>query len=142
LRVDDSGVFGTLSFNRTAFTCVVPWEAVFAVVGDDGRGMVWPASMPSEIAAEVDREVSRAKGGSGPEEGALDELPARRARNASRERELDGKSKHASATHSTGKKRPVVQPPSLELIAGEGGRPRSVRRRDGVSRPPHLRIVK
>ena len=62
LRVDDSGVLGTLSFNRTSFTCVVPWDAVFAVVGDDGRGMVWPASMPPEIAAEVEREARRTRG--------------------------------------------------------------------------------
>ena len=59
LRVDESGVFGTLSFNRAPFTCTVPWEAVFALVGEDGRGMVWPESMPSEIAAEVDREAGR-----------------------------------------------------------------------------------
>lgn len=59
LRVDDHGVFGTLSFNKSPFTCSVPWDAVFAVVGDDGKGMVWPESMPPEIAAEVDRETRR-----------------------------------------------------------------------------------
>jgi stringent starvation protein B len=61
LRVDDDCVFGTLSFSRTPFTCRVPWEAVFALVGDDGRGMVWPESMPIEIASEVEREANRAK---------------------------------------------------------------------------------
>jgi stringent starvation protein B len=61
LRVDDEGVLGTLSFSRMPFTCFVPWDAVFALVGDDGRGMVWPESMPAEIAAEVDREAARAK---------------------------------------------------------------------------------
>src|SRR5687767_1080716 len=55
LRVDSAGVYGTLSFNRTPCTCSVPWEAVFALAGDDGRGMVWPASMPEEIASEVER---------------------------------------------------------------------------------------
>lgn len=59
LRVDGDGLFGTLSFNRQPFTCMVPWTTVFAVVGDDGRGMVWPESMPPEIAAEVDREAAR-----------------------------------------------------------------------------------
>jgi Stringent starvation protein B len=59
LRVDDDGVFGTLSFSRNPFTCAVPWHAVFALVGDEGRGMVWPESMPAEIAAEVEREASR-----------------------------------------------------------------------------------
>lgn len=59
LRVDDAGVTGSLSFNRAPCLCVVPWDAVFAVVGEDGRGMVWPESMPSEIAAEVEREARR-----------------------------------------------------------------------------------
>jgi Stringent starvation protein B len=68
LRVDDDGVFGTLSFSRNPFTCAVPWHAVFALVGDEGRGMVWPESMPPEIAAEVEREAMRSKlGGDAPE---------------------------------------------------------------------------
>jgi stringent starvation protein B len=61
LHIDEQGVFATLSFNRSPFSCRVPWEAVFALVGDDGRGMVWPESMPPEIAAEVDREAKRRK---------------------------------------------------------------------------------
>ena len=59
LRVDDEGVFGTLSFKGQPFTCTVPWSAVFALVGDDAKGMVWPSEMPSEIAAEVERENKR-----------------------------------------------------------------------------------
>lgn len=59
LRVDGNGVFGTLSFKGSPFTCAVPWDAVYALVGDDGRGMVWPESMPPEIASEVEREVRR-----------------------------------------------------------------------------------
>jgi hypothetical protein len=75
LRVDDDGVYGTLSFNRAPFTCVVPWEAVFALVGDDGKGMLWPESVPPEIAAEIARETGAegpvepsAEGGSSPPE--------------------------------------------------------------------------
>jgi stringent starvation protein B len=56
LRVDDEGVFGTLSFKGVPFTCYVPWSSVFALVGEDAKGMVWPSEMPSEIAAEVERE--------------------------------------------------------------------------------------
>ena len=59
LEVDEDGVFATLSFNRSAFSCRVPWDAVFALVGDDGNGMVWPEWLPVEIAHEVDREVGR-----------------------------------------------------------------------------------
>jgi stringent starvation protein B len=56
LRVDDEGVYGTLSFKGVPFTCYVPWSAVFALVGEDAKGMVWPTEMPTEIAAEVERE--------------------------------------------------------------------------------------
>jgi stringent starvation protein B len=64
LRVDEDGVFGTLSFKGVPFTCFVPWGAVFALVGDDAKGMVWHADMPSEIAAEVEREGQKRVGGS------------------------------------------------------------------------------
>lgn len=59
LRIDRDGVYGTLSFNRSPFTCIVGWDAIFALSGDDGRGMVWPESMPPEILAEVEREAGR-----------------------------------------------------------------------------------
>lgn len=50
LRLDDEGMSCTLSFNRSPFFCVVPWASVFAIVGDDARGMVWPDDVPAEIA--------------------------------------------------------------------------------------------
>ena len=59
LRIDKDGVYGTLSFSRSPFTCIVGWDAIFALAGDDGRGMVWPESMPPEILAEVEREAGR-----------------------------------------------------------------------------------
>jgi stringent starvation protein B len=65
LHLEEQGIFATLSFNRSPFSCIVPWRAIFAVVGDDGRGMVWPEDMPPEIAAEVEREVRR-RGMAGP----------------------------------------------------------------------------
>ena len=59
LQVDVDGIYGTLSFNRSPFTCQVQWDAVFALAGDDGRGMVWPESMPQEISEEIEREAGR-----------------------------------------------------------------------------------
>lgn len=59
LQVDAEGIYGTLSFNRSPFTCQVQWDAVFALAGDDGRGMVWPDSMPQEISQEIEREAGR-----------------------------------------------------------------------------------
>src|SRR5450755_4370728 len=46
LRVDDEGVHGTLLFARTPFCVHVPWDAVFAIVDHEGRGKVWPESIP------------------------------------------------------------------------------------------------
>ena len=59
LRVDDRGMFGTLSFNRTPFHCTVPWESVFAMQSEEGRMMLWPESLPEELRAEVERELGR-----------------------------------------------------------------------------------
>ncbi len=52
LRLDDEGMSCTLSFNRAPFHCSVPWTSVFAMVGDDMRGMVWPDDMPPEVAQQ------------------------------------------------------------------------------------------
>lgn len=66
LRVDDAGVYGTLSFNRSPFTCVVPWDAVFALWGDDARmGMVWPEDMPPEVEQAARRELGKRAGAAG-----------------------------------------------------------------------------
>lgn len=59
LRVDTRGICGTLSFARSPFRCVIPWSAVYAICGEDGRGMVWPDSMPLEVEDEVLRELGR-----------------------------------------------------------------------------------
>jgi stringent starvation protein B len=53
LRLDDEGLSCTLSFNRTPFHCIVPWTSVFALIGEDARGMVWPDDVPQEIAREM-----------------------------------------------------------------------------------------
>jgi stringent starvation protein B len=53
LRLDEEGMSCTLSFNRTPFYCVVPWHGVYAMVGDDGRGMVWPDDVPPEVANQA-----------------------------------------------------------------------------------------
>jgi stringent starvation protein B len=53
LRLDDDGMSCTLSFNRAPFFCVVPWSSVFAMVGEDGRGMVWPDDVPAEVARQA-----------------------------------------------------------------------------------------
>lgn len=51
LRVDDTGITCTLSFGGRGFWCSLPWSCVYAMVGEDGRGMVWPDDLPPEVRA-------------------------------------------------------------------------------------------
>src|SRR5215471_2823729 len=52
LKVDDDAITCTLSFSRKPFWCRLPWTAVFALVGEDMKGMVWPDEVPAEVAAQ------------------------------------------------------------------------------------------
>lgn len=51
LYLDDDKITCTLSFGGRPFYCILPWPSIFAMVGDDGRGMVWPESLPPEVVA-------------------------------------------------------------------------------------------
>jgi stringent starvation protein B len=53
LDVGEDALSCTLSFNRVPHHCFVPWKAVYALVGEDGRGMVWPEDIPPEVAAQT-----------------------------------------------------------------------------------------
>ncbi|HEX8791836.1 MAG TPA: ClpXP protease specificity-enhancing factor SspB [Polyangiaceae bacterium] len=69
LRLDDEGMSCTLSFNRSPFFCVVPWTSVFAIVGDDARGMVWPDDVPAEIARHASPSQPQSSQASRPSQG-------------------------------------------------------------------------
>jgi stringent starvation protein B len=60
LKVDDIGVSCTLSFNRSPFWCRLPWSAIYALVGEDGRGMVWPDDVPQEVASQMQKQTPQA----------------------------------------------------------------------------------
>jgi len=53
LNLDDTGVSCTLSFNRMLHFCHVPWKAIYALVAEDGRGMLWPEDIPPEVSAQA-----------------------------------------------------------------------------------------
>jgi stringent starvation protein B len=53
LNLDEQGLSCTLSFNRSPHFCRVPWSAIYALVGESGRGMVWPDDVPAEVAAQA-----------------------------------------------------------------------------------------
>jgi len=59
LDVGEQSVCCTLSFNRSPFFCRVPWSAVFGLVGEDGRGRIWPEDVPIEIAAQMQQQAAK-----------------------------------------------------------------------------------
>lgn len=70
LNVDDECVSCTLSFNRSPFFCWIPWTAIFALIGEDGRAMVWPNDVPAELAAQAQQAAAKQKGEVTPAGGA------------------------------------------------------------------------
>ncbi|MBK7579778.1 MAG: hypothetical protein IPI67_06165 [Myxococcales bacterium] len=61
LEVSDDSVSCTLSFNRSPFFCFLPWKAIYALVGSDGRAMVWPEDIPPEVAAQAAKAAATAE---------------------------------------------------------------------------------
>ncbi len=59
LDVGEQAICCTLSFNRSPFFCRVPWSAVFGLVGEDGRGRIWPEDVPLEIASQMQQDASK-----------------------------------------------------------------------------------
>ena len=60
LEIDSLGISGTLSFNRVPFKVVVPWTAIFALVGDDAKGFVWEDEIPAEVKEIMKAPASKA----------------------------------------------------------------------------------
>jgi stringent starvation protein B len=67
LSHDELHLVGTLTFRGVPHRCVVPWEAVYAIVAEDGRGLVWPEDVPPEVAAEFQDKADRSKQPDDPE---------------------------------------------------------------------------
>ncbi len=74
LEIDEGGVRATLSFSRTAHVTFVPWSAVYAVTGDDGRGVLFSEDVPSDVSV-VAAPVSEASDAP-PEELEAQAVPA------------------------------------------------------------------
>jgi stringent starvation protein B len=157
LLLNEDGMFCTLSFSRQPFYCIVPWSSIFAMVGDDGRGMVWPDAAPPEIAAQATVRPA--------------EQPAPRPRPAAAKRALEPvraeapadekpKAKKASrskkprivAVEPTPPERPVLvalppppEPRGPRAVPNEKKRPAPQRPAAGKGKrelPPYLRVVK
>jgi len=62
LDVGEEGIGATLSFDRAPTWTFVPWSAVFAIISQDQRGMLWEADLPREIEAEHKKATSPGEG--------------------------------------------------------------------------------
>lgn len=159
LRLDDDSMSCTLSFSRSPFYCVVPWSSVFAMVGEDGRGMVWPDDVPQELAVKVVEPGDAPSGAEAPPPAATP-AASRRAEAAARRnsKSADGASSAADRpAKGTGgkrkKKKEAEERPRPVLVAvpssasssgsspgagaeGEAEQPRSIRQPPESRRPP------
>jgi hypothetical protein len=154
LTVDDEGVSCTLSFNRSPFWCRIPWTAVYALVGDDKRAMIWPDEVPAEV-----ETAQRQKG---PESvGSPAKTKARGAKKRERATREGDSSEAVGSTEGAGQgreQRPSARPlaplpissrpasagsPAARTAgappAGKGDDPPKPGKRE---LPPYLRVVK
>ena len=157
LRLDDDGLSCTLSFDRQPFFCVVPWGSVFAMVGDDGRGMVWPEDVPAEVARHA--QIRIVEGGAEKEPpAAVEREPKAEPQKAKRPRKQRPVLAAVSAQTDGGGKPVKVVRGATERTprAAKAGAPRAVVAPGPTSRategspkkkkkkelPPYLRVVK
>jgi stringent starvation protein B len=155
LDVGEDALSCTLSFQQTPHFCRIPWAAVFALVGENGRGMVWPDDVPPEVAAQAARQQAKEK----PKLQAVAEQPVLRSAapletakgtKARRQRKpRPAKSAEPQATPTPVERKRRARPvPALAAEASEapkgqppppgaGAAPRSKR-----ELPPYLRVIK
>lgn len=78
LDVGDEGIGCTLSFQRTPHWCFMPWSAIYGLVGEDGRSMIWPEDVPRELVQQKrpKLEAVRAEPVREPRKRKLREVPA------------------------------------------------------------------
>lgn len=161
LRLDDDGMSCTLSFSRAPFFCVVPWGSVFAMVDDNGRGMVWPEDVPAEVTRAPVRVVdggaskdSSKAAPAGERQPRADAPKAKRARKVPVLAAVSGGEKKAMAkgakTAMVGERRPQggagPAPSGHATAAGAAGSavaqaPAGKKKRKREL-PPYLRVVK
>jgi stringent starvation protein B len=158
LDVGDDAVSCTLSFSRTPHFCWIPWTSVFALVGENGRGMVWPEDVPKEVAAQAAQQQKKE---AAPKLRAVapDEKPPEAAAKPKKKRAR--KSKEAEAEAEAGA--PAKEPKAAVRVAREATRPQrpepalaqpqeasqasEVSSQGGDSKPrrelpPYLRVIK
>jgi len=164
LRVDEDGMTCTLSFNRSPFYCVVPWSSVFAMIDDDGRGMVWPDDVPVEVARQAQGRAVETPAAAEVAKPASAEVGKRESRDAQHETPKPKRSRKRPALAAVPDREEAPAdagsvPPAPDWAPADAPAPRPAaavphstgstgpRVLDGGSRrkrelPPYLRVVK
>jgi stringent starvation protein B len=166
LDVGEEALSCTLSFNRSPHFCWIPWGAVFALVGENGRGMVWPDDVPKEVAAqaaqqqkkdaapklhavpaEKPREAAGEAEGLSASEGDDAAKPkkkrARKPKRADVEKEPKAKAARPAVREGVARQQPQAQPqpqPAAASVSEESNAPQSQKPRREL--PPYLRVIK
>jgi len=131
LDVSDVGVTCTLSFNRTPFPCVLPYPAIFAMVAEDGRAMVWPEDVPEVVARAHEEEARR--------EGKIPPAREPRALSPATPNVLQSKRiREESKARPEQKRAPKTNKPVPAKPAAEANSPARPKR----ELPPYLRVIK
>jgi len=134
LDVGDSAISCTLSFNRSPEFCKMPYSAIFALVGEDGRGMVWPESVPAEVAAAA--------------EGRSPAAPVEQARRPKLRVAKEGKRRSEAATEEQQGGKPRARAgekakgAEQEPKSAAGSTPEVKETPKKKALPPYLRVVK
>jgi hypothetical protein len=153
LRLDDDGMSCTLSFNRSPFFCAVPWASVFAMVGEDGRGMVWPDDVPAEVPLARQGQPPapapvRVVDGASKREPATDKTKAAGAKaRRSRKRtplaavpDAEPPARKARPARASKEKAPAAQRPAAAAKRPAAGGAAAGKKKREL--PPYLRVVK
>lgn len=152
LKVEEEGISCTLSFQRTPIWCRLPWSAIWAMVGESQRGMVWPDDVPPEVAAQQQQKAAAAA----PKEKAKKPRPrlaavgpADRAEGeaeaAPPQEPAEGEAEAAPAPAAAPAAAPATARDEEQPEAGEGGAQGPTARPGGKPKrelPPYLRVIK
>jgi len=120
LDVTEEGITCTLSFNKRPHFCSLPWSSIYALIGEQGGGMVWPEDVPPEVVSQQQSAAKKETRQRRPGLRAVGSDPADR--------------KDSGLGEDVRPKRPEAPP--AELARRDSGNAAGVRRVS--SRPPRL----
>jgi len=160
LKVDDEGITCTLSFDRAPFWVRMPWSAIYALVGEDGRGMMWPNDIPPEVVAQMQNPPPQpgqkpapakkqrklaAVADAPPSEGPAMSGPVEKSAEAAAEpsaAEPEPAPESAAADDREGEGEDADKSDKKEGPSSPAARPQGGARKPKRELPPYLRVVK